>query len=93
MPIFRISIPISPSNRSSPLANRRDVYRWNRYTTLTAAERIWETTVATATPITPQPRAITASISRRILHTADTSRKYSVARLSPMERRIAATIL
>ena len=52
-----------------------------------------EMTVAIAAPATPMPHTATNSRSSTTLRTDETSRKYSVARLSPSARRRAAAIL
>ena len=58
-----------------------------------AQEQSWDRSVATAAPATPHRNTATKSRSSRIFTTEEINRKYSVARLSPRERRMAATML
>ena len=60
---------------------------------LNAAQTAWATTVATATPTTPQPKLMTNQRSSIVLSTAETIRKYMLALESPTARRMPATAL
>ena len=61
---------------------------------LKAAQTAWASTVATATPTTPQPKLMTNQRSSTVLSPALTQRKYMLALAeSPTARSMPATAL
>ena len=92
-PTCKIRPAVLTSSRSSRSEKRRSVYFRCIYAKPMTQEAICEMTVAIAAPTTPIPSPATNARSSATFRIDETSRKYSVALLSPSARRRAAAML
>ena len=77
----------------SPSRSRKGPFRVRSLTVTSPVATAWETRVATATPTTPQEKAMTKSTSRTMLSPQLTTRQRKGKRASPMARSIPEPML